>query len=145
MTDLLQVPQAATESAAESWANFPGSNFARRAVNPCAGSPLDAVGAEETARQGKSTQQFSLDHELELHIEDAHHQYRIAYERFELHGCPHDRDEALLHLHRMNEAIVARSPAVLAARHAEFEQRISEGVDYFQSAHAHELAMGRCA
>jgi hypothetical protein len=91
------------------------------------------------------TQPLSIEEELELHIEDAHYQYRIAYERFELHGNPNDRDEALLHLHRMNAALMARSPAVQAARHAEFEQRISEGVDYFQSAHAHELAMGRSA
>lgn len=50
--------------------------------------------------------------EHEIHIEDCHHQYRIAYERHELHGNPHDRDEALLHLHRMNQAILARSPVL---------------------------------
>jgi hypothetical protein len=72
------------------------------------------------------------DDELEIHIEDAHWQYRTAYERFQLHGCPCDRDEALLHLHRMNTAILARSAAIQAARHAAFERRLDEGVDYFQ-------------
>ena len=81
--------------------------------------------------------------ELESHIEDAHWQYRTAYERFQLHGNPCDRDEALQHLHRMNTAILARSAAVQAARHAEFEDRISQGVDFFQSKYA--LALGRPA
>jgi hypothetical protein len=79
------------------------------------------------------------DEELECHIEDCQHLWMTAYERFQLYGDPNDRDEALLHLHRMNEAILARSPAVQAARHAAFEQRLDDGIDYFQSTHALEL------
>ena len=92
------------------------------------------------ARQPSPTQRVSLDDELELHIEDCEHQYLIAYERFRLWGNPHDRDEALLHLHRMNEAILSRSPTVQAARHAEFERRLDEGVDYFSVAGARDRA-----
>lgn len=70
-----------------------------------------------------------IDDELEIHIEDAEHQYLMAYERFQLHGNPHDRDEALLHLHRMNAAILARSPGLQALRHAAFERALQ--VDFF--------------
>jgi len=79
--------------------------------------------------------------ELELHIEDAQQQYLWAYERFQDHGNHHDRDEALLHLHRMNQAILARSPAVQAARHAAFERTVDEGVGYFTSEHARQLGL----
>jgi hypothetical protein len=72
-----------------------------------------------------------FDEELEIHIEDCHWQYRTAYERFQMHGNPNDRDEALLHLHRMNAAILARSPAAQAARWAEIQQSIDDGVGYF--------------
>lgn len=80
-----------------------------------------------------------LDHELEVHIEDCQQQYLWAYERFQAHGNPHDRDEALLHLHRMNQAILARPDAIQAARHAAFEREIDDGVGYFSSEHAQQL------
>lgn len=76
----------------------------------------------------------SQDQEREIHIEDCAHQWRMAYERFQMHGNPHDRDEALQHLHRMNEAIRGRSAAVQAQRHQEFEQRLADGLDYFAAA-----------
>ncbi len=82
----------------------------------------------------------SLDAELEIHIEDAHWQYRTAYERWEMHRLPHDRDEAVLHLHRLNTALLARSAAVQAQRHAEFEQRITEQVAFFNSGAALAMA-----
>jgi hypothetical protein len=71
------------------------------------------------------------DDELEIHIEDCQHLYLMAYERFLAYGCPHDRDDALLHLHRMNVAILSRSPAAQAVRHAAFERRLADGIDYF--------------
>jgi hypothetical protein len=80
-----------------------------------------------------------LNHELELHIEDAQHLYLMAYERFQLHGLPHDRDEAVEHLHRMNAAILARPAVVQMERHAAFERRLDAGLDYFNSQHAQEL------
>lgn len=79
--------------------------------------------------------------ELETHIADCERLWRAAYQRFQDHGNPHDRDEALLHLHRQNEAILARSPAVQAARHAAFERTVDEGVGYFTSEHARQLGM----
>ena len=85
------------------------------------------------------------DVELEIHIEDTQQQYLWAYERFQEHGNPHDRDEALLHLHRMNQAILARSPAVQAARHAQFEREMLERDAYFLSEHAQALGQGRAA
>ena len=60
------------------------------------------------------------DTEREIHIEDSAHQWRMAYERFQMYGLPADRDEALQHLRRMNEDILGRSAAVQAQRHAEF-------------------------
>ena len=81
------------------------------------------------------------DTEREIHIEDSAHQWRMAYERFQMYGLPADRDEALQHLHRMNEAIMGRSAAVQAQRHAEFEQRLAEGIDYFATAGARDRCM----
>ena len=80
-----------------------------------------------------------LDHELEEHIRDCEWQWQRAYARFQAHGCPHDRDEALQHLHRMNQAILARSPAVQAERHAAFERTVTERFAYFISEHAQQL------
>lgn len=98
-------------------------------------------------RVGESFEKFALaelsDDELELHIEDCQWQYLTAYERFQLHRNPHDREEALLHLHRMNEAIRARSPGVQAARHAAFERQLTEQVAYFASESAMQLGRVR--
>lgn len=69
--------------------------------------------------------------ELEVHIRDCETLWRRAYGRFQDLGNPADRDEALLWLHRMNEAILMRSPEVLAARHAAFERQVAEGCGYF--------------
>jgi len=82
---------------------------------------------------GPFPEQGALDEELEQHIRDCEWQWQRAYARFQAHQCPHDRDEALLHLHRMNVAILARSPAVQAARHAAFERAITEQCAYFIS------------
>lgn len=73
------------------------------------------------------------DLELEVHIYDCERLWRATYQSFQEFGNPHDRDEALLHLHRMNEAILGRSQAIQAQRHAEFERALDDGVDYFQT------------
>lgn len=85
--------------------------------------------------------------ELEAHIQTCDELWQAAYAKFQAHGLPHDREEALQHLHRRDAAILARSPAVQAARHAAFEERLSAGLDYFNSHHAQELGkqVGRCA
>lgn len=79
--------------------------------------------------------------ELEQHLNDCERLWWTAYERFQQHHNPHDRDEALLWLHEQNKAILERSRRLGAARHAAFERRYSERNDYFQSEHA--LALGR--
>lgn len=80
------------------------------------------------------------DTEHELHIFDCERLWRASYQRFQDFGSPHDRDEALLHLHRMNEAILGRSQSIQDRRHAQFEQHITDGVDFFQSPYAMELS-----
>lgn len=72
----------------------------------------------------------SLDDELEIHIYDCERLYRMAYERFQLHGLPHDREEAVQHLHNMNQAILARPPAVQVLRHAAFERLLAAAGGY---------------
>jgi hypothetical protein len=71
------------------------------------------------------------DDELEQHIDDLAWSWRTAYARFEAHGLPADRDEALMLLHLHNEAVMSRSPAAQAARWAEINRSIDEGVGYF--------------
>lgn len=79
--------------------------------------------------------------ELDQHIADCGWHLECSYARFQAHGAPHDRDAALQWLHLQNEALAARNRLTGAKRHAEFEDRISAGLDYFQSEHA--LALGR--
>lgn len=97
---------------------------------------------------GQFLQRFAqrelTDDELELHIAHCGQLFQHAYERFQAYGDPAERDAALLWLHHQNEAMLARSPAVQAARHAEFERRlVDEGLDYFQSDAALALGLGR--
>ena len=79
--------------------------------------------------------------ELEAHISDSERLMLAAYARFQASGNPADRTEAMEHLQRMSAAILSRSPADQAARHAAFEREIDEGVGYFSSAHARQLGL----
>lgn len=92
----------------------------------------------EMVSQTISSKRLS-DEEHEQHIFDTERLWRVAYQRFQDFGLPADRDEALLWLHRQNQAILARSVTAQAARHAAFERRLDEGVCYFSSQHAIEL------
>jgi hypothetical protein len=74
--------------------------------------------------------------ELEQHIQDCRDLMEAAYARFQDYGDPNDRDAAVQHMHRMNEALRSRWPAVQTQRHAAFERRLDEGVDFFQVAGA---------
>ncbi|MES2634052.1 MAG: hypothetical protein V4669_13845 [Pseudomonadota bacterium] len=80
--------------------------------------------------------------ELEQHIKDCGWHLECAYARYEAFGSPADRDAACQWLHLQNEAIHERDLRVGGRRHAEFEQRLREGVDYFNSRHAVALARG---
>lgn len=84
------------------------------------------------------------DAELDQHIADCGWHFECAYARWQAHGKnPSDRNAALDWLRLQNEAIATRDRIAGERRHAEFERRISEGVDYFQSAHALALGRGR--
>ncbi len=104
----------------------------RTALRPAVGEIAQDAAAAGLA--GAYLSRTLSDFEHELHCEDTEHLFLMAWERWELYRCPHDRDEAVLHLHRMNVAIQSRPAAVQAARHAEFERRLDEGCDFFGAA-----------
>ncbi len=81
-----------------------------------------------------------VDAEYEQHIDDATYAYFLTYDRYREFRCPHDRDAALELLHTRDEALRNMPEHIQAARHAAFERRLDEGVDYFQSEHAMRLA-----
>lgn len=72
--------------------------------------------------------------ELEAHIADLAGLMEQAYARFEAQGDPHDRDSAVHFMHLRDQAIASRSPEQVARMEQELEDRISHGVDYFQTA-----------
>lgn len=61
--------------------------------------------------------------EHNLHIADLERAYMAAYARFQAHGCPTDRDEALALLAAFNEALRTRPGQV--ERHAAFERLVA--------------------
>jgi hypothetical protein len=73
------------------------------------------------------------DEELEQHIDDLAWSWRTAYDRFQTHGVRADREEALMLLRLHNRAVLARSPAAQAARWAEIEEAIDNGVGFFDA------------
>lgn len=89
---------------------------------------MEQRAAEFVAKLGGRTYP---DAELERHIQDCNDLFLAAYRRFEEHGLPSDRDEAVLWLHRRDAAILARSQEVQARRQAEFERQLDEGVGFF--------------
>lgn len=72
--------------------------------------------------------------ELECHIADLAGHMEACYARFEAHGDPADRDSAVHFMHLRDQAIKARSPEQVARMERALEERISCGVDYFQTA-----------
>lgn len=85
-------------------------------------------------RVGRALQAFARglsDEEIRQHIADCGVLYQARYARFERLGDPNDREEAILWLHRMQEAQRALSPAGKAAREAEIQRAIDDGLDYF--------------
>ena len=72
--------------------------------------------------------------ELEAHIADLAGLMEQAYARFEAQGDPHDRDNAVHFMHLRDQAIASRSPEQVARMEQALQERISAGVDYFQTA-----------
>ncbi|MGH8435104.1 MAG: hypothetical protein ACRERX_11620 [Pseudomonas sp.] len=88
------------------------------------------------------------DRELEAHIDDLSLLMIAAYARYERSYSRAERDEARRMLGLLNQAILSRPEAVQAARHAAFEHRLDEGVDYFAvmgARHGTEMPKGGIA
>lgn len=104
--------------------------------------PRSSIAAENSAMAkdaadslvGEFSQRTLSDDELEAHIRDLGRLSEEAYAQGDPHG-------ARLWSARMVKAICQRSPAKQAEMTAAIDRRITEGVDYFQSADA--LALGR--
>ena len=71
------------------------------------------------------------DAELRQHIQDCGRHMLAHYERFETLGDPADREAAQHWLKAQNEAQAALSATAKAAREAEIQRRIDDGVGYF--------------
>ena len=105
----------------------PANKSPSSTVNPCSrgngqpGGQLD-VGA------GLS------DAELIRHVQDCGRHMLAHYERFETLGDPADREAAQHWLKAQNEAQAALSAGAKAAREAEIQRQIDDGVDFFSVA-----------
>ena len=73
------------------------------------------------------------DAELTQHIKDCGKHMLACYERYEAFGDPADREAAQHWLREQNAAQAALSPAAKAAREAEIQRQIDDGLDYFQA------------
>lgn len=71
------------------------------------------------------------DAELIRHVQDCGRHMLAHYERFELLGDPADREAAQHWLKAQNEAQAALSAGAKAAREAEIQRQIDDGVDFF--------------
>lgn len=71
------------------------------------------------------------DAEIRQHIQDCGRHMLAHYERFELLGDPADREAAQHWLKAQNEAQAALSAGAKAAREAEIQRAIDDGVGYF--------------
>lgn len=80
--------------------------------------------------------------ELEQHVKDSGAHIEAAYARFQTSRDPADRAEAVRWMQLQNDAIRARNERIGGVRHAEFEQRLDDGVDFFNSRHALAMARG---
>ena len=85
------------------------------------------------------------DAELRQHIQDCGRHMLAHYERFETLGDPADREAAQHWLKAQNEAQAALSDAAKAAREAEIQRAIDDGVGYFAARGAadHMAMQGR--
>ena len=73
------------------------------------------------------------DAELIRHVQDCGRHMLAHYERFETLGDPADREAAVDWLEAQKQAQEALSPAAKAAREAEIQRQIDDGLDYFQA------------
>jgi hypothetical protein len=119
--------------------NRTGAFFSARDVGLRPSPQSDRVDEAAGAALAKFAPAGLADEELEQHIDDLAWSWRVAYDRYQRYGLPADRDEALLLLHIHNQAVLSRSPVAQAARWAEIDRSIDEGVGYFTSGAAQKL------
>lgn len=113
-------------------ADFHGSTVPGEAVKSCAGEPTPDVGAILRRMDVCRT----LDEaELRQHVHDCALLLQRAYARFEAHGNPADRDEALQWWHEERDAVHQLHLLERAAA----ERGLDDGGDYFRSEHAMKL------
>lgn len=91
-----------------------------------------AASCEPLLRVGRFLQAVAAareisDAEIRQHAMDCAHLMEAAYERFQASGDPADREEAVLWMHRRDEAMRSMSPAWKAAREAQIQQAIGQG------------------
>lgn len=73
------------------------------------------------------------DAEILQHVRDCGRHMLACYERYEAFGDPADRQAAVDWLEAQKQAQEALSPAAKAAREAEIQRQIDDGLDYFQA------------
>ena len=105
----------------------------RAAVTECETVRMDSVSEVLRRVSDIAAQRAIGDAELERHIKDTAGRMEAAY-------AAGNRQEAEGWMQAMYAAIKARSPAAKAAREAEIQRSIDEGVGYFCSEHAVTLA-----
>lgn len=100
--------------------NFP-SAISAQPLSSSGGMPSEADVGEILRRLDAGRQLSGA--ELERHIADCCVLWQRAYARFQQHGIPADREEALLWLHEQNRSILARAAAVQEQLHASYWRR----------------------
>jgi hypothetical protein len=124
----------------------PGPDFPISDVQP---SHTGAASCEPLLRVGRFLQAVAAarsltDQEVRQHAADCSRLMEAAYARFEAHGDPADREEAVLWMSRRDEAMRSLSPAFKAAREAEIQRAIARGTGcyFLDSADAARGAIG---
>lgn len=108
--------------------NFPSSNPEASHAGAASCTALLRVGR---FLQALSAARQITDAEIRQHAADCSLLMEQAYDRFQACGNPADREEAVLWMHRRDEAHRSLSPAWKAAREAQIQQQIAEGAGYF--------------
>lgn len=122
-------PEAAVAPAAPpAGAISPTMSVQAQHAGACTCEPFLRVGR---VLQDMAAARVVSDSELLQHAADCRLLMEAAYERFEESGNPADREEAVLWMERARVAHQALSPAWKAAREAEIQRGIAEGVGYF--------------
>lgn len=104
----------------------PPLNLAQAAVAPGEIALIERVGR---VLQNFAAARVVGDDEILQHARDCTSLMDTAYGRYIAHGTVHDREDALLWMHRRDEALRSLSPGWKAAREAEIQRAI--GADHF--------------